>query len=179
MRRWHVLLVSAVAGLAGIVGIHGPSLPAGGEARPEAAASPGGAISEKPRSPGTSGRAIPPGGSRPTNSAGRQSEASPARPGPAVASPSRSATGSAEQYGYGSLAVKVAVRGGKIVSVTVPDLQVADPYSGSIASQVIPLLRQEVLSVQDARINGVSGATYTSEAYAMSLQSALDKLHFK
>jgi uncharacterized protein with FMN-binding domain len=36
-----------------------------------------------------------------------------------------------------------------------------------------------VLSLQSARINGVSGATYTSEAYAMSLQSALNKLHFK
>jgi len=34
-----------------------------------------------------------------------------------------------------------------------------------------------VLSAQSARINSISGASYTSQAYALSVQSALDKLH--
>jgi uncharacterized protein with FMN-binding domain len=41
------------------------------------------------------------------------------------------------------------------------------------------MLKSQVMAADSARINGVSGATYTSEAYAYSLQSALDKLHIK
>ena len=41
------------------------------------------------------------------------------------------------------------------------------------------MLRSEVLSGQTARISAVSGATYTSEAYAKSLQAALDQLHLR
>ncbi len=41
------------------------------------------------------------------------------------------------------------------------------------------MLRSEVLTVHSAQIDGVSGATYTSEAYSQSIQSALDKLHVK
>ncbi len=88
----------------------------------------------------------------------------------------RAATGATEQYGYGYLAVRVTVRSGKIINVAVPIIQAAEPYSQQLATQVIPMLRNEVLSAQSAQINGVSGATYTSQAYAMSLQAALDKL---
>jgi len=87
------------------------------------------------------------------------------------------ATGATEQYGYGKLAVRVTVRSGKIIDVAVPLIQTAEAYSQQLATQVIPMLRNEVLSAQSARINGVSGATYTSQAYAASLQAALDKLH--
>jgi uncharacterized protein with FMN-binding domain len=48
-----------------------------------------------------------------------------------------------------------------------------------LANRAIPVLRNEVLSAQSARIQAVSGATYTSEAYAQSVQAALDKAHFK
>jgi uncharacterized protein with FMN-binding domain len=45
-----------------------------------------------------------------------------------------------------------------------------------IMSQALPLLRQEFLQVQDIRkMQNVSGATYTSNAFAQSLQSALLK----
>jgi uncharacterized protein with FMN-binding domain len=87
--------------------------------------------------------------------------------------------GPTEQYGYGQLAVKVTARGNRITNVTVPTIQTAESYSQQLATQVIPTLRSEVLSGQTARINGVSGATYTSEAYAMSVQAALDRLQIK
>jgi uncharacterized protein with FMN-binding domain len=45
-----------------------------------------------------------------------------------------------------------------------------------IMSQSLPYLRQEFLSVQGANVQGVSGATYTSQAFEQSLQSALLKL---
>ena len=45
-----------------------------------------------------------------------------------------------------------------------------------IMSQSLPYLRQEFLSAQSANVQMVSGATYTSEAFQQSLQSALLKL---
>ena len=91
----------------------------------------------------------------------------------------RSATGAAEQFGYGVLDVKVTVSGTRITDVSVPTLQVAEFTSQQICDQAIPLLRSEVLTAQNARIDAVSGATFTSEAYAASLQAALDALHAK
>ena len=46
-----------------------------------------------------------------------------------------------------------------------------------IMSQALPILRQEFLAAQNARIRMVSGATYTSQAFIESLQSALLKAH--
>jgi uncharacterized protein with FMN-binding domain len=91
----------------------------------------------------------------------------------------RTALGTSEQYGYGVLAVKVTVRGSRITDVSVARLQTAEQYSQRLAQQVIPVLRNEVLSAQSTHINGISGATYTSEAYAYSVQSALDLLGVK
>jgi len=89
----------------------------------------------------------------------------------------RSAAGTTVPYGYGKLAVTVTARGNQITSVAVTTLQTDEPYSQHLAGQVIPTLRSEVLSGQTASIQAVSGATYTSEAYARSLQAALDTLH--
>lgn len=121
-------------------------------------------------------------------SAGHASHASRAngrpagkRPHSGSASPTaiRSALGATEQYGFGELAVKVTVRGRRITDVTVPLIQTAEQYSQQLAGQVIPTLRSEVLTGQTASISAVSGATYTSQAYAASVQAALDKLHFQ
>jgi uncharacterized protein with FMN-binding domain len=110
---------------------------------------------------------------------GRRATAASARHRAARAGGVRSAVGATEQFGYGQLAVKVTASGNHIINVTVPAIQTAEPYSQQLASQVIPTLRSEVLSGQNARISGVSGATYTSQAYAVSLQAALDQLHIK
>jgi uncharacterized protein with FMN-binding domain len=45
--------------------------------------------------------------------------------------------------------------------------------SQEISEHVVPMLRSEALQAQSAEINIVSGATYTSESYASSLQAAL------
>jgi len=91
----------------------------------------------------------------------------------------RAAIGASEQFGYGILDVKVTVSGTRITDVSVPTLEVAEYTSLQICGQAIPLLRSEVLTAQSARIDAVSGATFTSEAYAASLQAALDALHMK
>jgi uncharacterized protein with FMN-binding domain len=110
---------------------------------------------------------------------GRAPEATPPAPGIMGPGAVRSAVGASEQFGYGVLDVKVTVSGTRITDVSVPTLEVAEYTSQQICEQVIPLLRTEVLTAQSARIDGVSGATYTSEAYAASLQAALDALHMK
>ena len=95
----------------------------------------------------------------------------------ALGQPKTGGTGAVVPYGYGELSVKVTMRNGRIAAVSVPVLRTAEPYSQQLALQVIPMLKAEVLAAHSAQIHGVSGATYTSAAYARSIQSALDKLH--
>lgn len=190
MRRAPIAVVSAAAGLAAVVGMHNgtrptlaaalpasagrsPSYPGGSPASPSG---PGSAGGSGPGSPGGSGSGT---GSGSPSGSGSTGGSGPGGSGASTSGASGHATGPTEQYGYGQLAVAVTVSGGRITNVTVPTIQVADSYSGSIASQVIPMLRSQVLSAQSANIQGVSGATYTSEAYAMSLQAALTTLHFR
>ncbi|MHB8392829.1 MAG: FMN-binding protein, partial [Acidobacteriaceae bacterium] len=89
------------------------------------------------------------------------------------------AVGQLENYSYGQLAVKVTISNNRIVDLKVTSLQTLESYSQQLEQQAVPLLKSEVLQAQGIRINAISGATYTSEAYAYSIQSALDKLHFK
>jgi uncharacterized protein with FMN-binding domain len=79
-------------------------------------------------------------------------------------------------YPYGDIEVKVTLTGTKLVDVTVVKHDVTDPRSQMIDQAAVPQLRSQALSVQSAKIDGVSGASYTSAAYEQSLQSALDKL---
>lgn len=92
---------------------------------------------------------------------------------------SHSATGALEQYGYGEISVTISVENGRIVNAKVASLQTNDSFSQSVAEEAIPVLKNEVLDAQGAKISAVSGATYTSEGYAASVQSALDKLHLQ
>ena len=46
-----------------------------------------------------------------------------------------------------------------------------------IMSQALPMLREEFLAAQSGKIQNVSGATYTSQAFTQSLQSALLQAH--
>ena len=90
----------------------------------------------------------------------------------------RTATGDVEPTQYGNAQVRVTVSGGKITRIEALQLQGNDPKSVAISSYAEPLLRASALSKQSADIDMVSGATYTSESYQASLQSALDKLGF-
>jgi hypothetical protein len=53
--------------------------------------------------------------------------------------------------------------------------QLSGGRSGQISSYAAPILASEALQAQSASIDIVTGATYTSQAYANSLQSALDQ----
>ena len=84
-------------------------------------------------------------------------------------------TGAAENTEYGPVQVEATISGGKLTNVTV--LQVPDRggYEDQIVQIALPELKSEALSAQNANIDTVSGATFTSQGYAESLQSALDQ----
>ena len=72
--------------------------------------------------------------------------------------------------------VEVTVENGVITDVTALQLPDEDRKSLNISNQVEPMLQSEALQAQSADLDVISGATYTSLAYAQSLQSALDRL---
>jgi uncharacterized protein with FMN-binding domain len=86
------------------------------------------------------------------------------------------ATGSVISTRFGDVQVEVTIAGGAITDVTALQLPDRDGRSRQIASAAEPILREEALSAQSASIDLLSGATFTSEAYAESLQSALDQV---
>jgi hypothetical protein len=150
-----LVITGAVAGFGGVIGLHSRApAPRIGAAGPAAATEPA-TGSSRAAQPGASSPAAPTGGR------------------------ARSATGPVENFGYGSIAVRITVVGNRITAVTVPVLNPLEPQSQLICEQAIPILRSEVLSAQSVQINGVSGASYTSEGYVKSLQAALDTLHLQ
>jgi uncharacterized protein with FMN-binding domain len=93
-----------------------------------------------------------------------------------TAAASKTYTGPAINYYFGTAQVQVTIANGQISSVVALQLP-NEGQSAWISQQVEPMLRSEVLSVQSANIDLISGATYTSQAYIQSLQGALDKAH--
>ena len=109
-------------------------------------------------------------GSSSGSGAGSQATAAPAVGSGAV-------SGTVVDTRYGPVQVSVTIDNGKLTDVTALELP-SGGRSGRISEQVEPMLRSQALSAQSASIDGVSGATYTSSAYAQSLQAALDVAGF-
>jgi uncharacterized protein with FMN-binding domain len=86
--------------------------------------------------------------------------------------------GAAEMTRYGAVQVQVVISDGKITDVVAVQYPQQNGRDQEINSQAIPLLRDQVLSAQSAQVDGVSGATFTSEGYLASVQSALDAAGF-
>lgn len=84
-------------------------------------------------------------------------------------------TGDVVQTRYGPVQVRITVTGGRLTAVKVLQTPNENRRDIAIASFSVPVLTKEALAAGNARIDSVSGATYTSEGYIDSLQSALDK----
>jgi len=76
---------------------------------------------------------------------------------------------------FGSVQVEITVSAGQITDVTALQLTDADGRSRQISTRAEPILQSEVIAAQSSNVNNVSGATYTSNAYLQSLQSAIDQ----
>ena len=109
--------------------------------------------------PGTATTAPPPTGTTPTTSTG------------AV----RTVDGDPFDNRYGTVQVRVSLRGIRITGITALQMPFDRERSAEISQQAEPLLQQEALQAQSAQIDIIGGASYTSQSYAQSLQSALDK----
>jgi uncharacterized protein with FMN-binding domain len=79
---------------------------------------------------------------------------------------------------YGTVRVRVVLTDGVISDVSALKLTDSSDSSVEISARAAPILREEVLAAQSADVSNVSGATYTSQAYLGSVQSALDAAGF-
>jgi len=91
----------------------------------------------------------------------------------------RKVSGDPIQTYYGVVQVSVALTGSHIDNVSFLQLTANDGTSQYINSQAAPILVQETIAKQSAQIDTVSGASYTSDGYVRSLQSALDRARAK
>jgi len=115
-----------------------------------------------PRSTGGSSGATPP---------------APTQPPQAGGGASGTFTGSVSRTPYGPVQVAIVMKGGKITDVQELQLPSDRRLSQQISDYAGPILRSQTLSAQSANIDGVSGASYTSQGFYESLQSALAQVH--
>jgi uncharacterized protein with FMN-binding domain len=163
MRRVILAIVSTAAGLIALLSFKTHS----------ATATPPAALSGPAPGSGTATGSGGPSGSGATRPSAAASP--PSVPGRGSGSAAASYTGAAAETIYGPIQVKVTVRGGKLTAVQAVEYPDTDPHDAQINAYAIPALNQEALRAGSARIDAISGATYTSEGYITSLQSALDK----
>ncbi len=104
--------------------------------------------------------------------------AAPAAPATTAASGGvLSATGPQVNYFYGVLSVRVTAASGHITKIAIASLSDgAYAYSHYVDSVSLPMLIKQAMAAQSAKIQGVSGASYTSAGFAQSLQGALSSL---
>jgi hypothetical protein len=96
--------------------------------------------------------------------------------GTSSAPSTRTVTGSTVNTQFGPVQVSVTARGNTITDVQALALPSGDSRSAQISRYAGPQLRQQALAAQSAGIDGVAGASYTSQGYRESLQSALSQL---
>lgn len=99
-----------------------------------------------------------------------------ASPTPAT-SPSGTFTGQDVPNRFGDVQVQVFISNGRITDVKALQLPYDRARSAYISQVAGPMLRDEALQAQSARIDIISGATYTSDSYAQSLETALQQAH--
>jgi uncharacterized protein with FMN-binding domain len=121
------------------------------------------ATTDRPGVTGTSSTTGTRGSTGSTGSAGGTAQAG-----------SRTLAGPVVNTRFGPVQVQITVDAGKVTDVAALQLPSGDRRSANISSRVEQTLRSQALTAQSASIDGVSGATYTSVAYARSLQAALD-----
>jgi uncharacterized protein with FMN-binding domain len=192
MRRVIVTLGGTVAGLAalfsfkthslaGVSAIDTPTTPTAPAAAPP--------TTPPPTTPSTStaGSSAKPTASSPTMSSGtgttppgsaagtKTSMGTPTPTPTPTPTATRTVTGTVASTQYGPMQVQVTLAGTRITMVTVLQRTDDGAMSNEVDSFATPQLTAETLTAQSARIDAVSGASYTSSGYIQSLQSALDQ----
>lgn len=76
---------------------------------------------------------------------------------------------------FGAVQVRISVSGHKIVNIVTLQLPSDRQYSQQVSAYSGPMLIQEAMAAQSPSINAISGATYTSDGFAQSLQGAMQQ----
>lgn len=87
----------------------------------------------------------------------------------------RTVTGAAVSTTYGPVQVQITVKGGHLTAAKAVEYPKTFQQDQQINAYAIPELNREAVTAGSAKIDMVSGATYTSQGYISSLQSALDQ----
>jgi uncharacterized protein with FMN-binding domain len=95
--------------------------------------------------------------------------------GSGTASAAKTYTGDAIMTRYGNVQVEITVENGKVTDAKVLQVPWNNGKDQEINSYAVPILNQEAVDQQGSTIDMVSGATYTSQGYIRSLQSAIDQ----
>lgn len=171
MKRMPIVLAATAAGLATVLGFHTQKMSSNVLSGLSGASGAGTTPTSSPSGAGS--------GTSTTTAAGSSTTPGSTSTSTTTAAGTRTALGADVQYRYGELELQVTATGGRITNVQ-PAIDTAfDPRSSQVNSYAEPLLQSQTLQAQNANINGVSGATFTSQAYVQSLQAALDKLGIK
>lgn len=160
MRRSTMIAGGAVLGIAGVIALPRPSTPQQVAVAGNAAATASGTGA------GSTAAAKATASTAASSASTRAASAKRA---------ARTVTGSLATDQYGQLQVKLSVKNGRITRVGFTTFVANDGHSVQIDQSAAPVLIRETIAAQSAHIQGVSGATYTSNAYQQSLQAAIDK----
>lgn len=82
-------------------------------------------------------------------------------------------TGSVADAFYGNIQVKAVIQGGKLTDVQFLQYPNDQPNSVQVSMASMPVLKQEAIQAQSAKVDTVTGATDTSQAFVQSLGAAL------
>jgi uncharacterized protein with FMN-binding domain len=116
-----------------------------------------------------------PGGATPSTGTASTAGGTTGQTAPGSTGAAKTVTGAAWPTIYGPVQVRITVKAGKLSAVTAVEYPTGTPRDYQINSFAIPQLNAEALAAGSAKIDTVSGATYTSGGYVGSLQNALDK----
>jgi uncharacterized protein with FMN-binding domain len=155
MRRALLAMSGTVAGLVMLLSF---------KTHPAMLSTPPAALATPEPSPAASGSAAPTAASSASGSAA-----------PTTSAGTKTVTGAAADTRYGPVQVQITVTDGTVTDVSAVDYPQNDPRDQQINSFAIPQLNQEATAAKNTNIDFVSGATYTSQGYVQSLQSALDQ----
>ncbi|MFE2584466.1 FMN-binding protein [Streptomyces sp. NPDC059378] len=116
----------------------------------------------------------PPASSAASSGSGSSGSSGSGSSGSSGSSGTRTVNGETVQTRWGPVQVRITLKDGRLTEVTAVTYPQENPRDQEINSYAVPQLRREALAAQSAEIDTVSGATYTSDGYRRSLQSALD-----
>jgi len=155
MRRVILAVTGTIAGLVALLSFkaHAPTVPVA------STSGTGGGSSTSSSSSSSSARTIP---------GEFQSVAGTLTPGETTV------TGKVASTAYGPVQIELVVKSHKIVKVAVLEQPTNTLHDIQIGEFAFPKLISETLAAQNAKVDAVSGASYTSAGYIASLQSAVD-----